>query len=437
MVSVGTGFGSLIPLLLYVGAIVACLGSIFWRPHYGLYYLIPLLPMQTTRYRLQQFPLGEKMVDVLLLCIGIGVLLQNRGQLIPKTPMNKLLALLGVVLYASLWRGSFYLGADVPLSFADPRVAGWINYMVMPLLCLLVVAAVKDIKQMKVLVLLIVFSAILVNYSFFDSSVRHDLSHFSKNVRDAGVLGYAGENGFSAFVAGTSVFLVALYSFQQRKSFKIALAVILAYCMYCLLYSFSRGAYLSFLLSVVFLGFFRERKLVAGALALVIGWQVFLPNAVQERITMTRDDEGALESSSADRVILWQDAWQLFWKEPIFGTGFDTYEFMHRIGTYDDTHNYYLKVMVETGVVGLMLFLWLLAKAFRMGFRLFRSAKDPFLQALGFGVAGMIVCTAVANFFGDRWTYLQVNCFLWTLLGFAMRGQMIVDEGGEAVPDVP
>src|SRR5437879_7042228 len=92
----------------------------------------------------------------------------------------------------------------------------------------------------------------------------------------------------------------------------------------------------------------------------LIGWQVFLPNSVQERITMTYTEEGELESSAQTRVQLWEDAMQLFHQNPILGTGFNTYSYLGRTEKYRDTHNYYLKVLVETGIVGLLVFLWLL-----------------------------------------------------------------------------
>jgi O-antigen ligase len=430
----GTGLGQLIPLGLYVAAIAAALVSILGRPQYGLYYLIPLLPLQTTRYRLQPFPLGGSMVDILLLSIGIGLLLQGHGKLIPKTPLNKLLAFVALIFYISLWRGSFYLNAAMPLGFTDQRFVDWKDYMVMPLLCLLVVAALKDVKQIKWVVLLMILAAILVNVSFVHVIQGRDLSHFSNELRDAGTLGYAGENGFAAFEAEIAVFLLALFSFEKSQLRKIGLLMVALLTLYCLLFSFSRGAYAACIGGIALLGLLRDRKLLVGVLVVVIGWQVFLPTSVQERITMTYDkEEGVLDNSAAERVTLWQDAWQLSSKDLVFGTGFDTYGFMHRVENFADTHNYYLKVLVETGIVGLLLFLYLLAKFFGQGFALFRSSEDPFLRSLGLGLAAMICCAVAANLFGDRWTYLQVNGFLWVLLGCVLRGRMIEQESKEAV----
>ena len=126
----------------------------------------------------------------------------------------------------------------------------------------------------------------------------------------------------------------------------------------------------------------------------------------------------------------------LFEQNPVVGIGFDTYEWLHRVTIYTDTHNYFLKVMVETGVVGLLFFLWVLARMSRIGIGLFRSAKDPFLKSVGLGFTLMMACVFVVNFFGDRWLYVEVNGLLWVALACAVRGQIIVNES-EAVAAEP
>ena len=40
---------------------------------------------------------------------------------------------------------------------------------------------------------------------------------------------------------------------------------------------------------------------------------------------------------------------------------------MGRVGTYKETHKLLVKVLVETGIVGLVMFLWLLLKAWWLG----------------------------------------------------------------------
>jgi hypothetical protein len=91
-----------------------------------------------------------------------------------------------------------------------------------------------------------------------------------------------------------------------------------------------------------------------------------------------------------------------------------------------------MKVLSETGVVGIFLFLWLLKKMWKLGYRLFKTAEDPFWQSMGLGFMALMGSAVVLNFFGDRWTYQQLDGWMWMLLGCVIRGLFIVDESGEA-----
>jgi O-antigen ligase len=90
---------------------------------------------------------------------------------------------------------------------------------------------------------------------------------------------------------------------------------------------------------------------------------------------------------------------------------------------YADTHNYFVKVLVETGVVGMCLFLWLLFRMLGDSYQLLRHARDPFFASLGLGAIGWVMCSIVANSFGDRWTFLQVNGYMWVIIGMVCHAQ--------------
>jgi len=188
----------------------------------------------------------------------------------------------------------------------------------------------------------------------------------------------------------------------------------------------SRGAYAGFLIGLLALGLIKERKILILLALILVSWQSFVPNAVTERVMMTYQEGQGVDASAGERLDLWQDALRAFAEDPVFGTGFNTYAFMGRMGPYTDTHNYYVKLLIETGVVGLLIFFWLSAAACKMSSRLFRQAMDPFMSSLGCALFAMMICVLVVNFFGDRWTYLQVSGFLWVLLGLAARGLIVV-----------
>lgn len=152
------------------------------------------------------------------------------------------------------------------------------------------------------------------------------------------------------------------------------------------------------------------------------------------------------DSSAQDRLILWENALDLFKKNPVTGSGFDTYGFMGRVGGYRDTHNYYIKILAETGIIGIFFYIALLLKLFSSGLTLLRSSEDAFWQSLGLGFTALVASAAILNFFGDRWTYQQVDGYLWVLLGCVMRGIAATSEakqeaaaeiGARSVSDEP
>src|SRR6267378_775483 len=159
---IGMHFVGLVPTILYLGGVLVILTSIFWHPEIGVYYIIPLLPLQTIRYKLHEFPLGAQWIDLILLGVLIGVL-RKRDSVITKTPLGWWVFIFGIVTYISLWRGAFFLNLPLPLWFSDARLSDWKNYMVIFLLFFLVLASIKNVKQMQILLLLMCISILSLN----------------------------------------------------------------------------------------------------------------------------------------------------------------------------------------------------------------------------------------------------------------------------------
>jgi O-antigen ligase len=421
------GLESYVPMALWLCAAAAFALSVFWKPQIGLYFLIPLMPLQTLRDKLIELPLGNKMVDILLLGVVLGAIVKGGFKFV-QNPLNRILVAYGVFCYIQLWRGAFFLNSALPLDIGDPRFSDWKNYMVLFILFAIIASTIKDVKQIKIVVLLMCVAVFVVDKGFYGTMSGRDLSHFSYEVRDGGPLGYAGVNGVATFEAELMLFIMGLAAYL-KKSWKLAAWGLLVFSGYCLLFSFSREAYAGILFGALILGLLKQRWVLVALVAFLISWQSLVPVSVQERILMTYDkNEQTLDTSAQDRVIIWNDAMDLFQQNPVVGIGFDTYKWLHRVTIYRDTHNYFLKVMVETGLVGLVFFLWLLMKMSRMGYRLFRTAEDPFLKSLGLAFCLVMACVFVVNFFGDRWLYLSVNGYLWVMMACVVRAQIIVDE---------
>jgi len=411
--------------------------SVFWRPAIGLYVLVPLLPLQTLRYRLHGYFLGDQVVDVLLLGCMIGLKLKKQ-HIFMRTPLTALLFVYMGFTYLSLVRGSFFLNGPLPLWFNDPRLSEWKNNVVdLALIFFVTVSAIRTKRQMGIMVLAMSVGFLLVAKGFHNTIGDRDFSAFSYDLRDSGPLGWAGVNGLAAFAAQVSVFIAGLFLLEKKTLRKMAYLAVISAGVYCLIFALSRGGYAAFLIALIYLGFTRSRILLVGTAVFLLSWQTLVPAAVRERISMTKDDEGQLDHSAAARVSLWQEAMGVFQADPIFGTGFNTYAYGSHVGGYGDTHNLFVKILVETGLSGLLLFLALLRKLFHIGWRLYRTATDSFLKSVGLGLSAMMVAVFVGNLFGDRWMYFQITGYTYAAAALAANALRLAEDSRTADTTLP
>ena len=410
--------------VLYAAMWAVVFASMFRNPAYGVYYLALLIPLQTIRYRLNAYPLGSSMVSIVMIAIAIGVLLRKRD-----TPRSSRFG--GTVItYVLFTFASLCMGAAELNLLDDPRFGEWRSYVTMIALLFVTGAAVTTRAEIRNVVLIMCFGSFLLDKSFWGTVSGRDFSVYSDDLRDNGAMGYAGVNGLAAFEAQMSAFLLALAAFEPRRLLRLALYGLATFSAVCLMYSLSRAGYAAFLLGWLFLGVVKERKLLVLLIVFGLTWTALVPPAVRDRVLMTySQDGGQLDHSSETRVTLWEDAMSIFSTSPIVGMGFNSYAYMSRVGDYRDTHNIYVKVLVETGIVGMFLFLLLLGRLWVGGLLLYWRTSDPLHSALGLGLACWIVCAAAANFFGDRWTFLQVNGYMWIIAGLVSRAYHLHDEG--------
>jgi O-antigen ligase len=412
----------------------------FVRPVIGIWILTLILPLQSGRMHLLDYPLGSHVLQLLLLSVFFGVLI-NGGSILPPKPMRKIIITLCAVMYISLWIGTA-LSRAVPVPFLTSFPNGdhtpfgyWINFMQLPLLFILVNSVVKDKRQMEFLLIAMMISFLWSMKNFHGNVAQRETTQYIEGLRNSMGQDFGNSNGRAAFAAQCTLFLVAVFGSIHSLRVRVVVVFLVAAGLYSVLFSYSRGAWLGFACGILYLGVTRMRWFLLAGLLVVPFAGALLPRAVIQRATMTYQ-EGELDTSSADRLEIWQHAFKTSLADPILGVGFDCYHF-YRVEEEDellDTHNMYVKAYVETGIVGLLCLVGFFFTAFRLGHRLAKMATDPFYRALGAGFAAYMVSVIVTNMFGDRWTYIDLSAFTWILLALVVQG-MLWTEASVSAPE--
>lgn len=414
----GTGLGHYIPMVAYLGFWLMIVLSLTGKSLLGFYYLIPFLPYRTMRDHFLGLPLGANVLTILILAVIAGALF--KGKRLPKSSLYKIWLVFGIYTYLSMWVGTAFGIAPAPLWLSDINFLTWKDYMVIPLVFVAAGLVLEDKKSVKTVIIIVAVALLFIDRSCVLESMSRTWGAFDEDKRGGGPLGY-GSNQTAAFLAQFGMFFWGVALFLKRKSIKLLAYGLVALTIFATMYTFSRGAYLALLVSVLVLGLLKDRKLLLILAVFLATWQTIVPVAVRQRVEMTQDVNGRLEASAEERVELWTNAEKSILSSPILGTGFATFQLGEHVDNLKDTHNWYVKVMVETGIIGLIIVAILLQQLLAVSFRLFRRGTDPLYCGLGLGLFVATCSSLVANCFGDRWTYLEITGLLWIVAAAAIR----------------
>lgn len=215
-----------------------------------------------------------------------------------------------------------------------------------------------------------------------------------------------------------------------------------------ILLSFSRGAWVGTLVGLATLLLFAPASVrrvgvaavVIGAIVLLAGGWQQLPEPVRERavqlVTQARPfDVRDVQLTTnnwavVERMVHWQAAWSMFLDHPLTGVGagnfsvvFPDYS-LHPIFRVarGHAHNYYLHVLAELGIPGLVVYLSLLVSAVGTMLTVVRRRAFGFDRAVALGALAATAAVAVHNLV-ENLHELHLSIQLLALWGLAWRAR--------------
>jgi putative inorganic carbon (hco3(-)) transporter len=365
----------------------------------------------------------DRIAFVLLVCAVAAQQLINRGRILPITPATwpmlalMLLAVISVMFQPFDPETWSLLAAKFIVPFTLFHIA------------ILVFQTECRLRQFEIFALVVLAYLCFTSIAFLVGAkalifpryiLDESLGYHADRAR--GPLLQAVANGVSLNLLG----ILALHAFLRRRIHGLPAALLLISLPLAILATMTRAVWLSFAGSTAYLVFrSRNRRLrmiaIAVAVATAIGLLISLSFDDQRRAL----DDRFSESGPVDfRRAVYTGGWQMFLEKPLTGWGVNQMpaELARHVSGYKEKelypHNSYLEILVEHGLVGLALYVWLMWQIFRLG----RSAV-PDEEGNGFlgwqfhEIWPLLLCVYWVNAAVVVMNYQFVNGLIFTMAG--------------------
>lgn len=397
--------------LLFMRIEYALLALIITRPLIDIYSGYTVLSVQSIQLNM------NALLGILVCAWGVFMIIHERVQLRAVPGIWWISGFMGVGALGVV------IGVDAFSSLSE-----WIR--VASLLVLYVLGWHVATKNQHVVVWIInavaVSAIIPIVVAFYQLVTFSGLTFGNLSNRVYGTFGHPNVLGFYLVLVLVVVFLKYITTPQHQRS--LLYPWILVGGTIALLFTYTRGAWIGLVIALVIVGLVMYRRqlliIIASLGLLAISWQglnliilnifnVSLDSIpIVSRITSRDEDADSIDyrintfNAMAPRVL----------DEPVFGHGLGTFVILRQqgdIGLFDDpeAHNDYLRLAVETGLVGLAFYLMFFVSLFRRAVINYLIAKPGSWQK-----NYTLACIAILVAFGAMSVsdnILQGTALLW------------------------
>ena len=245
---------------------------------------------------------------------------------------------------------------------------------------LIVLNNIKSEKDAKAFIIMAIIIAII---SSFRSLTTYEIE--KETIRATRVMGPPGEtaNILAGYIIMNMGITVGLFLSLQNIRYRLLLGLIFFFLLYTLMFTFSRTGYAALALGLIFFGIIKKRQVLFVVLVALIAFPLIAPPEVANRaMTISNVPTQDQPESWKARVAAWNESIDVVISSPLFGKGLGSVNLA-------DTDNEYVKVAREMGILGLLVFVWLMVKIGIQAFFAYNNVTyDKFIHGY---IAGYLI----------------------------------------------
>ena len=214
--------------------------------------------------------------------------------------------------------------------------------------------------------------------------------------------------------------IFALFFLSEGMGQKLGWGAILATSFLCLIYTWSRGAWVGVMLGIMAFLLLRDRRWIALGILAIAVMPFVLPESIMQRL-LSIGNLG--DSSTAYRVSVWIASARMamdFWA---LGVGFGSEAFASIYSVYAlnganfalHAHNFYLQLIADVGIVGLISYILIVMSALR---DITYVKSDKMMKAVLVAFAGVLAGYIFQGIAESLWYNMRMSLMFWIVIAF-------------------
>jgi len=314
-------------------------------------------------------------------------------------------------------------------------------YLTLFLIVLLTISSVKTYEQLQLLVSMAVAGVtVAAIYGCYQGIVGVEVQEIQQDMSiNAGMPGrvysfFDNPNNFAEILVMLTPLDFALFLNARTRAGKVTSGFSVAVCCVALGMTYSRSGWLGFALTAVLFLAFENWKLIPVMVVVALCCLPLLPRSIFRRILTIGNTK---DSSLFYRFAIYLASGRLMKDHWIKGVGLGSDVLRETFRNYPPmfdgdyplhTHNNYLQVWAEMGIVGLAAFVSTLFRQVKSGILAFRACSDPRLRRLLVAATAAFCGILLISFAEYTWYYPRNMFFYWFLFGVIGAGVKLVKQ---------
>ena len=417
----GAFMGYMHPLAAVLSlAAAAGLILVLWKTEIGVFLFVVFAPLLPTMAMVG-------LIGITAVSFVLRLATRKDGEYIV-TPFNMLIiAFLAMAALSSL-------------ASVDPAssIKIFLVYLMFTLAFPLIVNTVKTRSSWNILLILFVLCGALVslygiyqNYAGTDTTQSWVDTQMFEDIKTRVYSTFDNPN-----VLGQYLILIIPVAFamlvQNRGTGKKIIYTLINIAMFaCLMYTWSRGAWVGVVLSLGFFVLLRDRRWLVLCVAGLLLMPSVLPANVLNRLTSIGNMK---DSSTAYRVSVWVASFRIAKDYWMSGIGIGTAAFekiypsyaLNGAGFALHSHNFYIQWVVEMGVFGLLAFLAIILTAYKQIASI--KEKSSLIRTVTLAMAGALLGFLFQGMAENLWYNFRMVLIFWIYMGILQSGVNISNE---------